>query len=183
MPEWHVGTLVGALFLGRCPSAIRRLVVAVVVDPVEGKTSGWAWPHVFEECRERAQPPLANLYSAAAISRIFLGSWVRAAGFHSRPYLVLGRSAEAVLSDHCEPSLSSLISEHARYRAEWIARSPFARVVLRAKFQRPSGSVAAVNRACGGRLVLHRETFFLGVTGQAVPAALPSNYTSVLVAA
>ncbi len=91
------------LFLCRCPSAIPRLIVSVIVDPVDC-VALWAFAHIGNEAVKRVlvafadHPALANGYAATAIVRPRRAILVAASRFYIRQ-----RSVKIVFAplSHC----------------------------------------------------------------------------------
>lgn len=81
---------VARLFLFRCPSAIRRLVVSVYVVALQ-RHVGRSWPHVVDEvsessaARASSTPLSADLYSSAAVIQIMIYARIFAALNHVAP--------------------------------------------------------------------------------------------------
>jgi hypothetical protein len=55
------------LLAARGPSAVLRLIIAVVIDPVDLVLQRRTTPHICEEVRERP-PSVANLNPATAVA-------------------------------------------------------------------------------------------------------------------
>lgn len=81
--------LVVLLLFWAGPSAIMRLVIAIIILPVE-RFTGRALSHIGEKCR-KGFPPLANLNPPSPVSGIFGVSWVGAALQHPGPASVGSR--------------------------------------------------------------------------------------------
>lgn len=77
-----------------CPSAVPRLVVAIVVDAVDGHADRLA-VHVGKEVLERA-PSLAHADPAPSIGIVVAERAILAAASHRAPRLVRGRFAHAM---------------------------------------------------------------------------------------
>lgn len=78
---------------GPCgPSAVRGLVIPVVVDAVQCQPF-WPTAHVSEKMLKRIAPPIANSNSSSAIVAIVLVCAVVAASIHGSPSDVFGRDA------------------------------------------------------------------------------------------
>ncbi len=73
------------------PSAIARLVIAVVVDAFNGMAK-WAWPHVIEKCRERIEPSGIDSYASTAVVLEVSSVRIKTARFHGLPRSVFARS-------------------------------------------------------------------------------------------
>ncbi len=87
---------VSGLHMGQYPFAIRRFVVAVVVDAVKRMTRGWAWTHIVIERLERLAPTLADSNSSASIARINVPAGILATLFHGFPGVVFRCAIHAV---------------------------------------------------------------------------------------
>jgi hypothetical protein len=85
-----------ALLCRRCPSAIFRRIITVIIDTVQGKTLR-PRPHISQEVF-KAIPALANLYAAAAVSRVIVVRRAIASPSYARPRSVLDRIGKAVPS-------------------------------------------------------------------------------------
>ncbi len=81
-----------SLLLHRCPSAVFRRVIVVVVNPVERKARR-RLSHVSKEVLEpiTAQPPLANANASTAVILPNVAVRIHAALFHSNPTLINDR--------------------------------------------------------------------------------------------
>ena len=79
------------LFGSRGPAAIPRLIVAIIIDAVNGMSIGWSWPHVGKKFREGIAPFFANNYSLHPIAGIY-GLISMAARNHILPSFVFNRS-------------------------------------------------------------------------------------------
>lgn len=79
------------------PLAISRLVVSVVIRPVQLMMRRWARPHVGVKVSE-AEPTLANLYAAPAVAVVSGRTWPGAASDHVIPDPVFRGAAHAVRS-------------------------------------------------------------------------------------
>jgi len=158
-----------ALLLVSRPSAIGGLVVAFHVDAVEGHPSR-PLPHVRQEMFEGV-PPFADCNASATVFRPALVARALASITHCLP------------GDPCRRSVCSA----------GVSMNPVA-LALAARRNRgtsgePSHVVSAAPAPCSNRfgapidgaefgsLIVHRETSFLGVIGQAVRAALPFYFT------
>lgn len=81
---------ISALFCRGGPTAILRRVGAVVVDAVERMFGVWAFTHIFEEIRKRAEPTVTDDDSAAPVVLILLERFRVAARFHRFPGAIFG---------------------------------------------------------------------------------------------
>lgn len=58
--------IIGLLF-NRCPTAIFRRVITVIINTVNRISWRWSFPHVFKKIWERMPPTLAHFYSTTAV--------------------------------------------------------------------------------------------------------------------
>src|ERR1700674_5023317 len=74
-------TAVAVLFLLCCPTAIRCLIVAVVVDSVDRVLGCWLLAHIGKKIRKtiRPEPTVTYLDTSAAVRGIMFIIWVKAA--------------------------------------------------------------------------------------------------------
>ncbi len=89
-----IGGLVSRLFLRRCPSAVARLVISIVVAAFNGMKWRRTRPHVSQELCESgltATPLSADLDSSASIAEISVRRWAIAAASHLSPVGILRR--------------------------------------------------------------------------------------------
>lgn len=91
------GSRVRRLLDGSRPAAVSRLVIAVVVDAVNGITGAGPIPHVLKEVLE-LRPSLANRDATAPVVMERAGFLVGAAGKHRRPYPVCGAIRHSMAS-------------------------------------------------------------------------------------
>jgi len=102
--------------LGRCgPSAIGRLVVAVVVNSVNRMARGWTSPHIEQEGLVGIAPLITDGYSTSAIVRKLFVGFVQAATSQTDPCPVL-RCGFAVL--RCIAVASAWKTGHSTFSAE-----------------------------------------------------------------
>lgn len=87
--------LVSRLFYAGCPSAVARLVAAIVVDSVDGVLRRWFRAHVFKERRKAVSPSVAHGYPPSSVETKLVVSWVVATADHLRPRRVLRRHLAA----------------------------------------------------------------------------------------
>ncbi len=78
------------------PSAIRRLVVAVVIDAVNAVKGGWSWPHILPKRFKGLPPTLAHLYAAPTVVLEAVSAWVSASLRDAHPNLMLARPTQPV---------------------------------------------------------------------------------------
>ena len=94
-----VSASVPILLHERFPSAVRGLVVAIVIDAADGVSGTpwrwWASAHVGQKIVEGLRPSIAYAYAPAAIVAEVIGMRVGAAFLHLRPGLVLARQFAA----------------------------------------------------------------------------------------
>lgn len=88
-------TAISRLRFRGCPDAVARLVVAVVINPLQGHAFR-SLTHVSEEVLERVPPSLADGDAPAAVPMISSGIRVEAPLFHGAPDVVGARLAHAV---------------------------------------------------------------------------------------
>lgn len=86
IPSWF--PLISALFFAGRPLTVARLIVAVIVDSFNGQLGAWLTPHVGQEVL-KCKPPLADCDPSSAVIFIRFSSLVKAAIFHSAPYIEL----------------------------------------------------------------------------------------------
>lgn len=116
--ESVTGPPIAALNFASRPSAVRRLVVSVVVDAIERMLPRWTWPHVAKEVL-KSPPSLADRDASPPVVRERAVKGVSAAPQHLRPRVVLsGRVLRAV----------SAIAALAMLRGRAIAQSGDLRV-------------------------------------------------------
>ncbi len=89
------------------PAAISGLVIAVVVDAINGMISGRSRPHVGEKIFERIRPSLADSNSTTAIETVVLIVGVVAAAFNALPAGVFSSTALSVPSVDSAASAAS----------------------------------------------------------------------------
>ncbi len=98
------------------PAAVARLVVPVVVDPVDAVACGRSRPHVREEVEETvcARPAVAYPDAPAAVVGVHGVGWPRAAIPHLRPCQILRRARQAMPSRTCrrEPAIVTIDFNH-----------------------------------------------------------------------
>ena len=123
--------LIARLFCNRCPAAIARLIVAVIVDAVDRVCGGRPWPHVLVERREGIAPPLTYNNPAAAVARPVLALGILAAFNHVSPYLVFGelgiavnRIAEALATAACRCSVPKVTANNGPFLAARATTKP-----------------------------------------------------------
>ncbi len=95
------------------PAAILRFVVAVVVDPANGRFRKWLWSHIFKEVFKRLKPPGTNGYPSSAIVHIARLVFVVASFNHATPSAVFrsSRSPVSGVAKNCFlPSSASAIT-------------------------------------------------------------------------
>lgn len=92
-PRW---TSVAGLFGFRCPAAVDRVVVAVVIDSIKGVFRRWAWPHVTQKRLERVSPLVAHLDPTSTPLRKVGRFGIIAAVLHSFPCVVFTGTTQTV---------------------------------------------------------------------------------------
>jgi hypothetical protein len=84
--QYHIITFIAPLLKARCPSAILRRIVPIVVGKtVKGMVGGRARSDVMQKCWKRVSPLWADRNAVSAIARIRWAGWIQAPGFHSLP--------------------------------------------------------------------------------------------------
>lgn len=86
---------VTSLFQARCPSAIVKTVVSIIIDSVNTVGRGRSRPHVSKKLTE-VVPSFAHCNTATAVVSIMHGSRVHAAALHCSPNPVL-RSVDSAM--------------------------------------------------------------------------------------
>lgn len=84
MLPFDIGLAVLRLFLARGPSAIRRLIVAVVIYTLDGMRRRRFGSHVLNEVCER-QPAVTDCDTTPAVSGVVLDPFVEATLLHRKP--------------------------------------------------------------------------------------------------
>lgn len=87
------------------PADIARLIVAVVVNAIDGMQGGRTRSDVFQKARERLQPIGANANASAAVIGIAWIVGIATTIFHADPRQVLRSAAQAVCQVGCQQSL------------------------------------------------------------------------------
>jgi hypothetical protein len=100
------------LICSACPSAIRRFVVAVGVNPVNSQPF-WARPHIGEECLKIEQPSRTYGNAARSVVRIATRLRVAAALFHIGPRDIFS-AAMAIAA----VAVKAVMKRHARHIIE-----------------------------------------------------------------
>jgi hypothetical protein len=85
-----IRTSITRLLSSRGPPAIRRFVIAIVVDPIDRMLGRRTWPHVLQEVVER-EPSIADAYIPSSVSSILDVVLVETTGLHAVPGPVLWR--------------------------------------------------------------------------------------------
>ena len=142
--------LARGLFLHGRPAAITRLIVAVIVDAVNGMGRRGTRPHVCEEVQKAFVPSFANGDTTSTIPMPVLQFGVTAPLAHVNPCAVLGRhSASYCMASSTQASLGS---------KQWITTALPAGVVHRAPSTRKSRFAAQwAERPLFGCDSLHRH--------------------------
>lgn len=94
-PYPSIVTGVEVLLLSCRPSAVARLVMAVVVDAVKAVRTAWTRPHVGKELREVVQPLVAHRNAASAVSVKGFVAGTRAPVLRSKPTDILAGRSDA----------------------------------------------------------------------------------------
>lgn len=105
------------LLFAQYPSAVARLVSAVIVSAVNRVLARWASTHVRQECLERTEPLVANLDPTSAVVGIRTMLGVRASRFHPGPDDVLGSFGLSVLEVATSHGVSLKASAASRVSA------------------------------------------------------------------
>jgi hypothetical protein len=101
-----VTTSICYLFAARCPSAIIRRVVAVVVDAINRKMRAWPTTHIRQKVCETLLPSLANFNSPSAVIGKCMIVRISASSLHCLPNEVFRMLIEAVLESPSRESFS-----------------------------------------------------------------------------
>lgn len=153
------------LLLPRSPTAVARLVIAVVVNALDCMERRRALAHIGKECTESLSPAFANRDPAPSVPTPSLAIGFVAALNHCYPHRIFRYVRQAML---------------LRFSDQGIALSPPALVVHTAIPTKNYGSLAAINGA-GVNLGLHRVLLLLGVMGPDVSASRPFYFTSICI--
>ena len=151
--------LIARLFRNRCPAAIARLIVTVIVDTVNRMLRARARPHVGKEGLVGISPPLADGNAAAAVPMPVMAFGVGATVDHVAPSLILwhfvvavNRKAGTLAATTERGSVSQMRTNDRPFFAARAAAKPF----------RLSGSVIAdisnnrpMPTALAGHVVFH----------------------------
>lgn len=87
MGEVNIVTPIRLLLFGSCPSAVGRLVISVIIDPVERKSLLERVGHVVDKARG-CFPSVTHLNSSASVPFVVRVSDIVTAFHHSMPCLV-----------------------------------------------------------------------------------------------
>lgn len=87
------------LIFFRCPSAIRRLVISVRINPVYGISLG-TFAHVLHKSRKAICPSFTNLNSSASIKLVCLILGVQASLFNLQPGAIENMTAHRMFCPH-----------------------------------------------------------------------------------
>jgi len=90
-----VAPIVG-LFFSRGPSAVARLVVAVIVDALDRMLRRGAWPHVSEELRKILSPTVGHGDPSATVAMVIRVILFVATTLGVEPRLILGGAGASV---------------------------------------------------------------------------------------
>jgi hypothetical protein len=90
-----VGSTVASLFESRCPSAVARLVIAVVVNALKCQLRR-GFSHIGKKIFV-SSPSVANRNPATSIGGIFLFIRIKAALAHAHPQAMRSRAGKAVM--------------------------------------------------------------------------------------
>lgn len=124
----------------RRPTAVARLVVAVVVDTVDRHT-GWALAHVGEEVHEACLPGPSVAYSDTSAAIVFVGrgALVPATRVHVEPTVVRRRSVHPMRRE-AQGLLAALFASATVRSGPWLFDDPLS-----------SANAAAIPTAVSGR--------------------------------
>lgn len=92
----------------RCPSAVARSVVAIVVFPLQRMVWRWLQPHVYQEVLETVEPSIADLDTSSTVMRELGGVAIQAAAFHRSPATVFAGVRSAVSRIDLTKSLATV---------------------------------------------------------------------------
>jgi hypothetical protein len=84
------------LFFAAGPLDVRRLVMSVVVDPLEGQAAVWTTPHVLKESVKGRSPSFAHSDTSSAVVLKSLALRIAAPLNHLLPQVVFAGLAHAV---------------------------------------------------------------------------------------
>lgn len=107
--------LVFALCSGSRPAAIRRFVMAVVVDTVDRMLWRRPWPHIREKIRERRAPAIAYTDATRTVALKVFSAREQTPCFHQSPDEIFWCSRSAVRRESCADDL--FVQATARQRA------------------------------------------------------------------
>lgn len=83
--KYHICTAIIGLLLFRCPTAISRFIVSIIIRPtVESIISWWPFTHVIKEILE-SKPAITDFYSQFLIMLISRIRWICAPRNHIMP--------------------------------------------------------------------------------------------------
>lgn len=99
-------TTIRSLFPACSPSAIARLIVAVIVNALKGMLRRWLWPHVGQEILKRVAPMFANRNTTSAVAGISLVTGVEATLLHITPDLIFARARLPVCGEKLDSALN-----------------------------------------------------------------------------
>lgn len=75
------------LLFSRCPAAIARFVVAVVINPIK-RHPLWLNAHIFKEVSKAIQPSIADRNTTPTVVREKFIAWVKASLFDTTPRII-----------------------------------------------------------------------------------------------
>jgi len=108
---------IAVLFFWRSPSAVSRLVVAVVIRKSINRFSLGRLAHVLYEISKILYPRLAYSNISSTIERILSIPWIIATGFHAGPCMIGARLRQSVTESLLRPLTAAALSFAASQRA------------------------------------------------------------------
>lgn len=182
----HGGAPVTQLFTLSRPATVIRFIVPIVVDAIKAFSFG-PFAHISKEVVEGVEPAVAYRNSATAIKAVMPMVGLKTTRLHADPTRVGSRHApvHAVAVTDVRTAVTATFGL-ASLEIVRSNKSCVAAVASAEPHNVVSGTLLAFRNNekfsetltdkvnLGG----HRELILSGVAGQAVPAALPLNYTS-----
>lgn len=92
----NIDRFIVLLLSHRRPAAITRIVMAVIVDPIDRMLRRRARPHVAVEPLEIIRPLMADRNASRAVARPRTGATIKASRFHRMPYGEFRRICQAM---------------------------------------------------------------------------------------
>lgn len=109
-------SIVRLLLCGR-PAAIGLVVMAAVVDAIQGMIGGGTRTHVFEKCHKRCAPARADCDASAAVVLEHWRVGIFAALHHAFPRLIFTRLPHAMCGVHARVPFGAVASARLRLPA------------------------------------------------------------------